>query len=100
MKRPSALLLLIICGASWGSPPVSAESLGDAQRRSNTAQPVNAVVSLVDTGINPYHLSFRDPSPRANKHPSTYIPGYPKDAEALHVTFDAVNYAAAVAADC
>lgn len=45
-----------------------------------------AVVALVDTGINPYSVAFRDNSPLARRHPSTYIPGYPKDARALRLS--------------
>lgn len=58
-----------------------------------------AVVALVDTGINPYHEQFRDRSPQALRHPSTYIPGYPADAQALELTLDAPTYQQAVAAD-
>jgi hypothetical protein len=47
-----------------------------------------AVVALIDTGINPYSVAFRDKSALAYKHPSTYIPGYPKDAEALKLSLD------------
>jgi hypothetical protein len=60
----------------------------------------SAVVALVDTGINPYHEVFRDRSPRAYRHPSTYIPGFPRDAKALRLTLDADDYVAAVRADC
>lgn len=60
----------------------------------------NAVVAVVDTGINPYHETFRDRSPQASKPPWTYIPGYPKNAIALHLTLDAKDYATAVKADC
>jgi subtilase family protein len=60
----------------------------------------NAVVAVVDTGINPYHETFRDDSAQASRPPWTYIPGYPKDATALHLTLDAKDYAAAVHADC
>ncbi len=60
----------------------------------------HAVVAVIDTGINPYHLTFRDKSPLAQKHPSTYIPGFPKDAEALRLTFDAANLPEALKADC
>jgi hypothetical protein len=75
--------------AGVGAPPAVAEgTAGDA------------VVAFVDTGINPYHVTFRDNSPRAFQHPSTYIPGYPADAIALNLTFNAPNYAAAVRADC
>ena len=46
------------------------------------------VVAHIDTGVNPYAPAFRDRSPLAYKHPSTYIPGYPKDAQALRLTLD------------
>lgn len=46
------------------------------------------VVAHIDTGVNPYAPAFRDRSPLAKRHPSTYIPGYPKDAQALRLTLD------------
>ncbi|HEX2196783.1 MAG TPA: S8/S53 family peptidase, partial [Actinomycetota bacterium] len=45
-----------------------------------------AVVALIDTGINPYSPAFRDTSPLARRHPSTYLAGYPKDAVALRLS--------------
>jgi hypothetical protein len=54
----------------------------------------------VDTGINPYHITFRDDSSRARRHPSTYLPGYPKDALALRLSLDEPDYWKAVRADC
>ncbi len=56
-----------------------------------TARPASGaigVVALIDSGVNPYAPAFRDRSPFAYKHPSTYIAGYPKDAEALRITLD------------
>jgi hypothetical protein len=54
------------------------------------------VVAVNDTGINPYHFEFSvdtypDPDVLAltnsfQKHPSEYIPGYPKDAQAIRAT--------------
>jgi hypothetical protein len=54
------------------------------------------VIGVADSGINPYHLEFSAqtyPDPAIlrltgnfTKHPSEYIPGYPKDAEALDIT--------------
>jgi hypothetical protein len=54
------------------------------------------VVAINDSGVNPYHLEFSadtypDPDILAltnnfQKHPSEYIPGYPKDAEAIRIT--------------
>ncbi|MDQ3956473.1 MAG: S8 family peptidase [Actinomycetota bacterium] len=57
-------------------------------------------MALVDTGINPYHEVFRDRSRLAQRHPSTYIPGFPKDAKALRLTLNAPDYWTAVKADC
>lgn len=62
--------------------------------------PGDAVIAIVDTGINPYHEVFRDRSPRAYRHPSTYISGFPRDAQALRLTLDAPDYVSAVRADC
>lgn len=45
-----------------------------------------AVVAVIDTGINPYSAAFRDRSPLARKHPSTYIEGYPRDAQPLRLS--------------
>lgn len=59
-----------------------------------------AVIAVIDTGINPYHVAFRDDSPRAFMHPSTYLTGYPEDAVAINITFDHPSVDAAVAADC
>lgn len=47
-----------------------------------------AVVALIDTGINPYHMAFRDNHSYAYEHPSTYIPGYPADAVALNISLN------------
>jgi hypothetical protein len=55
-------------------------------------------VALIDTGINPYSPAFRDTSPLARRHPSTYLPGYPKDAVALRLTLD-VPYEEAIERD-
>lgn len=69
-----------------------------------TAKPrpsgATAVISLTDTGINPYHVTFRDDSPRAFQHPSTYIPGYPKSATALRLSLHEKDYRTAVTKDC
>jgi subtilisin family serine protease len=59
-----------------------------------------AVVAVVDTGIDPYHAAFRDRSPRAQRYPGTYLPGYPKNAVALRLTLDAKDYWSAVRRDC
>ena len=54
------------------------------------------VIGINDTGINPYHLEYSvqtypDPDVLAltnnfQKHPSEYIPGYPKDAQPIRAT--------------
>jgi hypothetical protein len=59
----------------------------------------HVVVALIDTGINPYNVAFRDTSPFAYQHPSTYIDGYPADAEAINITFDHDTIDEALAAD-
>src|SRR3954452_15696248 len=67
---------------------------------SGTAHAADGVVGLFDTGINPYHRTFRDTSPRAYRHPSTYLPGYPKDAQALQLSLDEPDFKKAVKKDC
>ena len=57
------------------------------------------VIGIADSGINPYHAEFSAATyPDAEvleltrnftRHPSEYIPGYPKDARALPVSTDA-----------
>lgn len=54
------------------------------------------VLAVNDTGVNPYHVEFSaetypDPDVLAltknfTRHPSEYIPGYPKDAQAIPMT--------------
>ncbi|MEA2446860.1 MAG: hypothetical protein QOK47_497 [Actinomycetota bacterium] len=63
-------------------------SAGDRLVPAKQPTPPPAVVALIDTGVNPYSVAFRDKSPLAYKHPSTYIPGYPADAEALRLHLD------------
>ncbi|HYH28547.1 MAG TPA: S8/S53 family peptidase [Actinomycetota bacterium] len=59
------------------------------------------VMSFLDTGINPYHATFRDEeNPWSWEHPSTYIEGYPKDAIALDITLDEPDWKRAVQKDC
>ncbi len=91
-------------GAAIGSLLAAVSSLASAPSATAAAaastDAANAVVAVVDTGINPYHETFRDDSPRARRHPSTYIPGYPKNATALRLTLNQSNYWKAVRADC
>lgn len=58
-----------------------------------------AVIAHIDAGINPYHEVFRDDRPIAYRHPSTYIPGYPPDAEALRLSLDEPSWEAAFTKD-
>lgn len=86
-----ALLAGLVLAASLPAmPAVSAKA----------PSPVTAVVGIVDTGINPYHAMFRDTSPRAQQHPSTYLPGYPKNAVALRLSLHKKDYWDAIDADC
>ncbi|HVE74873.1 MAG TPA: hypothetical protein VNA30_07310, partial [Mycobacteriales bacterium] len=74
-------------------------TLTSAAARSAPAAP-SGVVAVIDSGINPYHQVFRDPSPAAQRHPSTRFPGYPTGAQALRLTLGGSSYDDAVAADC
>lgn len=74
-----------------------AEASSGTSRRSTEARPsscnrgkgpAKAVVAVIDTGINPYSVAFRDDSKLAYQHPSKYIPGYPRDAKALRLSLD------------
>lgn len=78
MQTLRALLAVAFVAALLTSAPAAAAPAREPQ----------AVVALIDTGINPYSVAFRDTSPLARRHPSTYIPGYPADAEALRLSFD------------
>ncbi len=71
-----------------------------AGARSRSRSHPTAVIALLDTGINPYHDTFEWDSPRALRHPSTYIDGYPEDAKPLRLTLDEPNYDAAFRKDC
>lgn len=64
------------------------------------AERATAVIALNDTGINPYHDAFADNSPRAYRHPSTYLSGFPRGAQALRLTLDEPNYWKALDRDC
>ena len=58
------------------------------------------VVALVDSGINPYHQAFR--APEFAHHPSSFVSGYPADAESVELSLevaDASGYDAAKASD-
>ncbi len=99
MNRTRALPIAVVAALSAAFAP----TVGGAG--AGTIDAVDAVVGqgvvgLIDTGINPYHAEFRDDSPLAQQHPSTYIDGYPADVEALHLTLGAATYEQATTADC
>jgi len=93
LRRLVGTLLAVIVVAAFlgGSVPASAKG--------RKAGPTSTI-AIIDTGINPYHATFRDDSPLARKHPSTYLPGFPKDAIALQLSFDEPDYWSAVRKDC
>lgn len=91
MRSRLALGIALLAGLAGGSGAVAAAP---------PRIPPQAVVAIVDTGINPYHKVFRDKSPRAYRHPSTYLPGFPKSAKALKLTLDAKSYDDALTKDC
>ena len=95
---PKRFIAPVVMGLGLAMIATAAPALAKSGARVGGAS--NAVVAFVDTGINPYHKVFRDNSPRARKHPSTYIPGFPKSAQALRLTFNAPTYWDAVKADC
>src|SRR5688572_8805840 len=99
MRHPmrSSLLVLLVL------------SLSGAAAATSTAQELppptpKSVVAYIDTGINPYHEVFRDTGPYAYQHPSTYIPGFPADAQALPITLpplgEEADWATLVQDDC
>lgn len=90
--RPLILGLLALVMVLAALPAAAVDAVGPT--------PGQAVVALIDTGINPYHLEFRSSDPRFQQHPSTWIPGYPADTPALELTFDAGSWEEAVSADC
>ena len=88
-------LLALACIAAALLLAVPATSA--APSRASAAQ---GVIAIVDTGINPYNVVFRDRSPLAQRYPGSYLPGYPKHVPALRLTLDAPSYDAALRADC
>lgn len=92
-----ALLALAVLASGCVTSTPSAEV--DPAAEDAAGSSYHAVVALVDTGINPYHVDFRDNSSLARVHPSTYLPGYPADAVAVNLTLDAKDLDAALKAD-
>jgi hypothetical protein len=72
--------------------------VGSAEQVREQQVPIT-VIGIADSGINPYHAEFSAsayPDPEVleltrnfTRHPSEYIPGYPKDARALPASTDA-----------
>ena len=84
----------VLAALAPAQPAVACSPLEGSSRPPNCPKPPKAipgpqvVVAHIDTGVNPYAPAFRDKSALAYKHPSTYIPGYPKDATAVKLTLD------------
>lgn len=78
---------------------IAVGALGVVVPASADAPDAVTTIALIDTGINPYHPAYRDPTPLGLQHPSTYLPGYPAASRALPLTLDAPDLATALAAD-
>lgn len=98
MRVLVAALLLFTTLSGCAEAPEAAS--GREAEETPHAGEAHAVILVHDSGFNPYHVAFRDDSPRAFQHPSTYLPGYPAEAIALNITLDAPDYDAALRADC
>ena len=90
-----ALVLPALAGCV-GTDPGSAALAGGAAAAAWSPQ---VVLAHLDTGVNPYHVAFRDASALAYAHPSTYLPGYPADAPALWLSLDEADLGAALKKD-
>ena len=88
--RASGAVSLLFVAVLGVSMPASARS----------ADGPTGVVAVIDTGINPYHDAFRDERPIAYVHPSKYIEGFPRSAQALRLTLDEADYWKAFTDDC
>lgn len=87
LSMATAYVAALADGAAPEAPGVPVTSDG-----TGPGVDAHAVIAHIDTGINPYHEVFRDDSPQAEQHPTTYIDGYPEDATALHLTLDASSW--------
>jgi hypothetical protein len=86
LPRAAGQTIVVLCPTTSTRSGPDGDTLTCAPGRQRP-EPL-AVVALIDTGINPYSPAFRDTSDLAFKHPSKYIPGYPRDAQALHLSLD------------
>lgn len=93
------LLSIVLVAAAGCVTPQEVQSAAADDVLATPESAPYATIALVDTGINPYHVDFRDESPLALVHPSTYLPGYPADAIAVNLTLDAEDLDAALEAD-
>src|SRR5687767_7410171 len=71
------------CNSDRAKDGSRGDGVFDSTPGAPAAPTTHAVVALIDTGINPYNAAFRDRSPLAQRHPSTYIPNYPTNARTL-----------------
>lgn len=57
----------------------------------------HVVIGVIDTGINPYHSFFK--AVALTDHPSTWLSGFPGEAETVSLTLGAPSLSAALDAD-
>lgn len=79
---------------------VVAGGVTDAGARTPAAQPARVattVVAIIESGVNVYHDEFDRPALKA--HPSSFLPGYPRNASALSLDLAQRDYLTAVRAD-
>lgn len=96
--RMAVVLLLagVLAGClADGGPPAPG---GPASSEEEPFRP-RVVVAVIDTGIQPYHLEFRQAIEDPLAHPSSYLQGYPADVPALGLTLDAPDLESAQTAD-
>ncbi len=92
MRRLAIVVSVSIAGAAM-------IPAGATTRFTPPPRPIPAVVALIDTGVNPYNPAFHDSSFWAFQHPSTYIPGFPKDAKKLKLSLGTRTLEEALAKD-
>lgn len=94
-----SLLAAILVGLALAGCIDNGNAVHGDNTTPDTPLPPLVTVAHIDTGVNPYHVSWQTDEPFATAHPSTYIPGYPADARALNLTLNAPSYTAALDAD-
>jgi hypothetical protein len=88
-------MLSTVALAGCASPPLD-EILDPLDAQISMRAP-EAVVAIIDTGINPYHIDFRDDTELGLTHPSQYLPDFPADVAALPLNLDG-NFSTAIEA--